>query len=73
MGENVETYWADGVWRNRVVGRYPLPGAYETQRAASETARTEARVRGVGHVIRRVDGSVAERNRYPRLSSEIPG
>ncbi len=73
MGEAVETYYADGVWRNRRSGCDPLPGQYETLEAASEIGRAEARVRGVLHVIRRTDGSVAERNRYAREADEIPG
>jgi hypothetical protein len=68
----VETYCEDGVWRNRVRGQAPLPGTYRTREAAVEVGRDEARIRGVNHVIRRSDGSVAERNRYPRRSEELP-
>jgi hypothetical protein len=73
VGGAVETYGEDGVWRNRIQGRDPLPGTYQTREAAMEVARDEARIRGVNHVVRRSDGSVAERNRYPRRSEEIPG
>jgi len=73
LGEIVETYCVDGMWRNRVSGREPLPGQFETCAAATEIGRAEARVRGVQHVIRRIDGSVAERNRYAREADEIPG
>jgi hypothetical protein len=69
----VETYCDDGVWRNRVRGREPLPGTFNTQGAAIEVGRDEARIRGVVHVVRHADGTVAERNRYPRSSEEIPG
>lgn len=72
MGEGVETYCDGEVWRNRVGGAEPLPGEYRTCEAAVEVGRSEARVRGVVHVIRRADGSVAERNRYPRRSDELP-
>ncbi|GAA1808124.1 hypothetical protein GCM10009795_061680 [Nocardioides hankookensis] len=73
MGEAIETYCEDGEWRNRMRGREPLPGTYGGQAAAVEVGRDEARIRGVAHVIRRIDGTVAERNRYPRRSGEIPG
>lgn len=74
MGGAVETYCADGLWRNRVLGGGdPLPGEFRTREAAVEAARTEARIRGVEHLIRHSDGSVAERRRYPRASDEIPG
>ncbi|HEU5037656.1 MAG TPA: DUF2188 domain-containing protein [Nocardioides sp.] len=72
MGEPVETYRDGDVWRNRLRGRDALPGDHPTQEAAAEAGRCEARTRGVVHIIRRADGTVAERNRYPRRSSELP-
>ncbi|GAW50162.1 MULTISPECIES: DUF2188 domain-containing protein [unclassified Nocardioides] len=74
VGAVVETFCQDDVWRNRV-GRTaePLPGEYRTREAAVEVARSEARIRGVAHVIRGADGTVEERNRYARGSDEIPG
>ena len=73
MGEAVETYFDDGVWRNRVGRRDALPGDYRTREAATKVGRNEARIRGVLHVVRREDGSVAERRRYARRSEELPG
>jgi len=73
VGEPVETYCLDGSWRNRIGRREPLPGEYRTREAAAEVGGAEARLRGVEHVVRRADGTVAERNRYPRRSEEIPG
>jgi hypothetical protein len=73
MGEAVETYFDGEAWRNRVCGRDALPGEYRSRGAAAEVGRSEARIRGVVHVIRRTDGSVEERNRYPRRSEELPG
>ncbi|GAA4715149.1 hypothetical protein GCM10023349_38190 [Nocardioides conyzicola] len=69
----METYYDGQAWHNRVRRRGPLPGTYRSREAACEVGRHEARVRGVDHVVRRPDGSVAERNRYPRRSEEIPG
>ena len=73
MGEPVETSYVDGMWRNSVGGGCPLPGEYRTRESAIEVGRGEARVRGVVHVVRGVDGCVNERNRYPRRSDELPG
>lgn len=73
VGEAVETYGVDDVWLNRVGRGDPLPGEHRTREAAIEIGRREARVRGVEHVVRRHDGTVTERNRYPRRSEEIPG
>ena len=72
MGEPIETFCDDGAWRNRVGRGAPLPGEYRTRGAAVEVARCEARVRGVVHIIRREDGSVQERARYPRRTDELP-
>lgn len=75
VGAAVETYCDDdgtGLWHNRLAGGSVLPGDYLTQEAALAVARDEARIRGVEHVIRRADGSVADRRRYPRTSWELP-
>jgi hypothetical protein len=72
MGEGVETYCDGEVWRNRVGRNPPLPGDHRTREEATEVGRSEARIRGVVHVIRRADGTVAERKRYPRRSDELP-
>ena len=73
MGEPIETCCVDGMWRNSIKGRSPLPGEYRSRDSAVEVGRIEARMRGIEHVIRRADGSVSERNRYPRRSAELPG
>jgi hypothetical protein len=73
VGEDVETYWDGRAWRNRVVGRGELPGEHTDAEAAIDAGRTEARIRGVEHVIRRTDGTVADRRRYPRTTEELPG
>ncbi|MFC7493778.1 MULTISPECIES: DUF2188 domain-containing protein [unclassified Nocardioides] len=70
----IETYCVGDIWRNRLLGGgEPLPGEYRTREAAAEVARAEARIRGVEHVIRRENGTVADRKRYPRRSEELPG
>ncbi len=73
VGEPVETWSEDGIWRNSVGRGGPVLGEYPSREAAVEQARTEARVRGVEHVVRDLGGAVVQRNRYPRNSEEIPG
>ncbi len=73
VGEPIETYCKDGVWQNSLGSGGPVHGAYPTREAALEAGRDEARVRGVQHVIRDLDGAVVERNRYPRRAEELPG
>ena len=72
MGEPIETSCVDGKWRNSV-GSGLLSGEYDSRESAVEVAREVARLRGVAHVIRAADGSVHERNQYPRRSEELPG
>jgi len=72
-GRKLVTYCVDGTWRNRIDDRDPLSGEYPSREEAVADGRTEARTRSLEHVIQRTDGTVAERNRYPRLSEEIPG
>lgn len=73
VGEPVETYFKDGRWWNSVGPGGPPCGECQTREAAVAVGRDEARVRGVQHVVRDVDGTVVERNRYPRRSEELPG
>jgi hypothetical protein len=73
VGEPIETYCNDDLWWNSVGRAGPLLGKYGTREAAVQAGRDEARVRGVQHVIRGLDGTVTERNRYPRRPEEIPG
>ena len=70
---DVETYHSAGRWRNRVEGRDQLPGEYETRAAAVEAGRGEARERKVEHIIRRLDGTIGERNTYGHDPRNIPG
>ncbi|WP_243061098.1 DUF2188 domain-containing protein [Nocardioides sp. SR21] len=61
------------MWRNSVGPRGPVTGEFPTREAALEAGRDEARVRGVQHVVRDLDGTAIERHRYPRRSGELPG
>jgi hypothetical protein len=72
VGAVVDTYFDGEMWRNRVGAGDPLPGEHRTREAAAEIGRNEARLRGVQHVVRRRDGSIEDRRRYPRRSDELP-
>ena len=73
VGEPIETYCEEGLWRNSVGFHGPVTGEFQTREAALEAARDEARLRGVQHVVRGRDGAAVERHRYPRRSGELPG
>lgn len=73
VGEPIETYCEDGLWRNSVGPHGPVTGEFRSRDEAVEAGRDEARVRGVQHVLRDTDGAPIERRRYPRRSEELPG
>lgn len=73
VGEPIETYCEEGLWRNSVGFHGPVTGEFRTREAALEAGRDDARVRGVQHVVRDANGVAVERNRYPRRSGELPG
>lgn len=70
---DIETYHADGRWRNRVEANEDLPGAYDTKEEAARVGRDEAREQRVEHIIRNLDGTIAERNSYGHDPREIKG
>lgn len=65
MTDKVETYFAEGRWRNKLSGGHEAPDAFETKGQAAEQGRMIAMDSGLEHVIRNEDGSVGERNVYP--------
>ena len=70
---DIETYHADGKWRNRVETLEDLPGKYDRKDEAVRIGRDEARERKVEHIIRNLDGTIAERNTYGHDPRNIPG
>lgn len=70
-GGDVETYYEDGQWKNRVVGSDSAASVHPTRGAAVGAGRQMAALRGVQHVIRDMDGEVAECNDY-RLLPRMP-
>jgi Mn-containing catalase len=61
---DVETYYADGRWKNQVVGKSRASSTGETKAEAQAQGRELARKRGVTHVVRRKDGEIAEQHDY---------
>ena len=70
---DIETYHADGKWRNRVETLEDLPGEYVRKDEAVRIGRDEARERKVEHIIRNLDGTIAERNTYGHDPRNVPG
>jgi hypothetical protein len=69
----VETYHADGKWKNRIEALDDLPGEHDTKAEAVRVGRDEARERKVEHIIRNLDGTIGERNTYGHDPRNIPG
>lgn len=72
---DIATYYEDGKWKNKVEGSSRAMSVHETKDAARPAGREAAIRRGVEHIIKKQDGTIAERNTYPRSRDprEIPG
>ena len=70
---DVETYHANGKWRNRIEATKDLPGEHDRKEDAVREGRDEARERKVEHIIRNLDGTIGERNTYGHDPRDIPG
>lgn len=63
---DIETYFEDGVWKNKAQGNQKASNTAETKAAAQAKGREMAIDRGVEHFIKKQDGTIGERNTYPR-------
>nr|WP_030504692.1 DUF2188 domain-containing protein [Micromonospora purpureochromogenes] len=63
---DVETYYEDGQWKNRPEGNQRASTSHDTKAEAEAIGRQMAVQRGVEHVIKKKDGTIGERNTYPR-------
>jgi hypothetical protein len=69
---DIETYHEDGVWKNRAQGGQRASNTTETKAEAQSAGRQMAIDRGVEHVIKKLDGTIGERNTYPRSRDKNP-
>jgi hypothetical protein len=63
---DIETYYEDGKWKNKVEGGARASNTAETKAEAQSAGRDMAVDRGVEHFIRNKKGEIGERNTYPR-------
>jgi hypothetical protein len=70
---SVETVYWGGQWRNRIHTVQVLSTEYGTREEAAAAGRWLAREAGVEHIVRNVDGSIAERESYGHDSHDVPG
>jgi len=70
---DIETFFEDGVWKNRTQGSASAENRHTDKRAALAVGEEMARSRKVEHIIKNTDGTVAERNSYGNDPLDIPG
>jgi uncharacterized protein DUF2188 len=70
---DVETYYEDGKWKNKIEGNERASNVHETKAAAVHAGRQTAEARQSEHVIRNMDGTIAQRNSYSHDPRNVPG
>ena len=61
---DIETYNDDGVWKNRAEGNSRASNTAPTKAEAQAKGREMARERHVEHIVKKLDGTIGERNSY---------
>jgi hypothetical protein len=70
---DVETYHQDGMWKNKVEGDDSAESTHDTKDGAIQAGRDMARSRKVEHIIKNMDGTIAERSSYGHDPRNVPG
>ena len=70
---DVETFHEEGPWHNRVEGTADVLGTYSVKAEAEAAGRVYARAHKVEHIIRNLNGRIAERSTYGHDPRNIPG
>lgn len=68
---DIDTYHEGGQWKNKTEGKGRAASTHDTKAEAQAAGRDMAKSRGVEHVIKRMDGTIGEKNSYgkdPRSS-----
>ncbi|NBE79977.1 DUF2188 domain-containing protein [Micromonospora rubida] len=63
---DIDTYQEDGQWKTRAEGNQQASSTHDTKDEAQARGREMAADRGVEHVIKKQDGTIGEKNTYPR-------
>ena len=70
---DIETYYEDGVWKNRPQGNTNASNTAETKAEAKKKGRKMAKSRKVEHVIKKKDGTIGEKKSYGNNPSNVKG
>lgn len=66
MRGDVETYFEDGRWKNKVEGNDLASSTHPTKDDGRTNGREMAIVHAVDHIVRDRDGTISEHDAYPR-------
>jgi hypothetical protein len=69
---DIETYYEDGQWKNRPQGNSRASNIHDRKSDAQSVGRDMAIDRGVEHVIKKMDGTIGDKNTYPRSRDRHP-
>lgn len=69
---DIDTYFEDGQWKNKVEGNSRASNVHSTKADAQAAGRDMAIDRGVEHVIKKMDGTIGDKNTYPRSRDKNP-
>ena len=61
---DIEMYFENGKWKNKVEGSRRAANTHDTKAAAQAAGRTMAERRKVEHIIKNKDGQIGQRNSY---------
>jgi len=60
----IETYYENGLWKNRREGAERASGRFDTKAKAEAAGKQQAQRNHVEHIIKNKDGTIGERNSY---------
>jgi len=69
---DIDTYYDDGQWKNKVEGNSRASNVHDTKADAQAAGRGMAIDRSVEHVIKKMDGTIGDKNTYPRSRDNNP-
>ncbi len=69
---DIETYYEDGVWKNRAEGNSRASNTSDTKAESEAKGRDMAIARGVEHLVKKKNGEIQQKNTYPRSRDPHP-
>ena len=70
---DVETFHENDQWKNKIEGSSRAASTHATKAEAVASGREMAQNRGAEHIIKNLDGTIAQRNSYGNDPRDIKG